>query len=267
MKKVVKIILIIIVVLFAAAGLTTYIMIKSMTTSHPEKLAGNAAEYSVENTQPKENSPLEGKNIIFLGSSVTYGSDALGESFVDFMEKMDGITAVKEAVSGTTLVDKKAYGRESYITRMKQIDKNVKADVFVCQLSTNDATMKLPLGEVSEGMEMAQFDTQTVIGAMEYVIAYAEETWNCPVVFYTGTQFESRGSEEYQQMIDALYKLQEKWNIGIIDLWNDEEMQGVSEEDYALYMSNGIHPTRAGYREWWTPKFEEYLIDYLGLNG
>ena len=67
-------------------------------------------------------------------------------------------------------------------------------------------------------------------------------------------------------MIDALYELQKKWDIGIIDLWNDAEMQAVSEEDYALYMSNGIHPTRAGYRDWWTPKFESYLTNYLGLN-
>ena len=266
MKKVWKIVLIVIVVIVAALGLITYITIRSMSTSHPERLAGNAAEYSVENTEVQENSPLEGKTIIFLGSSVTYGEDAMGESFVDFLEKMDGITAVKEAVSGTTLVDKKSMGKDSYITRMKQIDPNIEADAFVCQLSTNDATKKLPLGEVSDSKDMAEFDTQTVIGAMEYVIAYAEETWDCPIIFYTGTQYTSRGSEEYQQMIDALYELQKKWDIGILDLWNDEEMQKVSEEDYAVYMSNGIHPTRAGYREWWTPKFESYLAEYLGLN-
>ncbi len=265
-KKIVKIILGIIIALLAAAGITTYVIINSMSTSHPEKLEGNAEEYSVENTQVNENSPLKGKNIIFLGSSVTYGSDAMGESFVDFMEKIDGIHAVKEAVSGTTLVDKKVQGKESYITRMKEIDSSMKADAFVCQLSTNDATRKLPLGEISDSKDMEAFDTKTVIGAMEYVIAYAEKTWACPIVFYTGTQYESRGSEEYQQMIDALYKLQEKWDIGIIDLWNDEEMQAVSEEDYKLYMSNGIHPTRAGYRDWWTPKFESYLIEDLGLN-
>ena len=81
-KKIIKIIVIILFIVIAAAGLTTYFIIRSMTTSHPEKLAGNAAEYSVENTQSKENSPLKGETIIFLGSSVTYGSDAMGESEV-----------------------------------------------------------------------------------------------------------------------------------------------------------------------------------------
>ena len=28
-------------------------------------------------------------------------------------------------------------------------------------------------------------------------------------------------------------------------------------------MVNGIHPSRAGYRDWWTPKFEAYLSNYL----
>ena len=37
------------------------------------------------------------------------------------------------------------------------------------------------------------------------------------------------------------------------------DMNSVSEEDYKLYMVNGIHPSKAGYRDWWTPKFEEKL--------
>ena len=31
-----------------------------------------------------------------------------------------------------------------------------------------------------------------------------------------------------------------------------------------LYMFDGIHPTQAGYLNWWTPKMEAYLYDYLG---
>ncbi|MCR4594932.1 MAG: SGNH/GDSL hydrolase family protein, partial [Clostridiales bacterium] len=58
---------------------------------------GNSMEYSVENTDKTE-SPLKGKTIIFLGSSVTKGFASNGESFVDFMVKQDGIKAVKEAV-------------------------------------------------------------------------------------------------------------------------------------------------------------------------
>lgn len=109
--------------------------------------------------------------------------------------------------------------------------------------------------------EGESFDTQTVAGAIEYVIAYSKETWDCPVIFYTGTKYDN---EHYADMVDLLLKIQEKWGIGVIDLWNNTEMNAVSEEDYKLYMVNGIHPSRAGYLEWWTPVMEEYLIEYLG---
>ena len=90
-------------------------------------------------------------------------------------------------------------------------------------------------------------------------MCYAQETWGCPVSFYTGTKYQSG---LYQRMVNELYKVQAKWGIGIIDLWNDEEMNAVSDEDYARYMSDPIHPNKTGYIEWWMPKFAEHLQKY-----
>jgi len=33
---------------------------------------------------------------------------------------------------------------------------------------------------------------------MEYIICYAKQTWNCPVLFYTGTKYDS---EQYAEMV------------------------------------------------------------------
>lgn len=219
--------------------------------------AGNADTYGVANTPALENSAISGKTIIFLGSSVTMGTQSKGDSFVQYMEKRDGIIPIEEAVSGTTLVDN---GENSYIARMKTLGPAIQADAFICQLSTNDASKKLPLGEIAEGTDINAFDTSTITGGMEYIIAYARKTWDCPVIFYTGTHYDS---PEYEAMVNRLLELQEKWGIGVIDLWNDADMNAVSEEDYKLYMFDDIHPTRAGYRDWWTPKFEAYLGERL----
>ena len=252
-----KIVLVIVLVIILVIAIQTPIMI---ARSNGTFAKGNNDEYSVANMKKLESSPLDGKTIVFLGSSVTYGSAAKGESFVDYMVKRDNIHAVKEAVSGTVLVDEEVWGKKSYIERMKTIDTSIEADAFVCQLSTNDATMKKELGTVSDSYEVEDFDTLAVAGAIEYIICYARQTWDCPVFFYTGTKYDN---EHYGQMVDLLWEIQAKWDIGIIDLWNDEEMNAVGAEDYKLYMVNGIHPSRAGYREWWTPKFEAYLADYL----
>ena len=214
---------------------------------------GNQAIYSVASIETPFYSPIMDKTVIFLGSSVTYGSAARGESFVDFLERKDIINVVKEAVPGTTLVDS---GKQSYIKRMEALDKNIKADMFICQLSTNDATKNKKRGVVSEGFDPEGFDTSTIAGAIEYIIWYAKETWNCPVCFYTNPKYDSK---KYQEMVNLLLQIQKKWNIDVIDLWNNEEFSNLSEEDRKLYQADKIHPTRAGYKNLWLVEFEKYL--------
>ena len=85
---------------------------------------------------------------------------------------------------------------------------------------------------------------------------YCTGTWNVPVSFYTGTRFDN---SLYAAMVERLFALQKKWDIGIIDLWNDPDMNAVSADDYVRYMCDPIHPSKAGYDEWWGPKFLAYL--------
>ncbi|MBR3349714.1 MAG: SGNH/GDSL hydrolase family protein [Solobacterium sp.] len=217
-------------------------------------LSGNDEQYDVSRTALDRESKLKGKTIIFLGSSVTFGAASLEQSFVEYLEAKEGIIPVKEAVSGTTLVTSE---ENNYIERMEKLSKDIRADAFICQLSTNDATRNKPLGIISKD---GNFDTETIIGAIEYIISYAKETWHCPVYFYTGTKYDSA---LYAKMVEALYDIQKKWNIGIIDLWNNEEMCSVSKEDYALWMADPIHPSKAGYRDWWTPVFVSFLKENL----
>ena len=53
--------------------------------------------------------------------------------------------------------------------------------------------------------------------------------------------------------------ISDKWNIGIIDLWDDPQMNSVSEADYSRFMYDPIHPNRIGYDLWWGPRFQEIL--------
>lgn len=217
----------------------------------------SAGNYKNCETSLQENSPLFGKTVIFLGSSVTYGYGSLGKSFADLLEETDGITAIKEAVSGTTLADNK---ESSYVSRLKTVDKNIKADAFVCQLSTNDATKNIPLGCVTGSKNQESFDTKTVAGAIEYIISYVNDTWKCPVVFYTQAKYDS---ESYEKMVSLLWEIQKKWDIEIIDLWNNENINSITEEQIKLYLVDNIHPTRAGYFEWWLPEFQARLKEIL----
>ena len=180
---------------------------------------------------------LSGKTVLFLGSSVTYGSAAGGVSFADILADQLGFTCVKEAVSGTTLAD---LNKSSYVSRLKKVDPGLAPSLFVCQLSTNDAARGVPLGDVEQ--------------AIRFILDYVESTFRCPVLFYTGTFFESSA---YRDMIRLLQRIRQEVPFYILDLYHDEDMLSVSEENYRIYMSDPIHPTLTGYREWWTPKFIE----------
>lgn len=197
-----------------------------------------------------------GKRIVFLGSSVTYGSAANGISFADIICEKNGYEMIKEAVSGTTLVDE---DDSSYVSRLRKI-KSDRADLFICQLSTNDATYHNPLGEVEKEKEMDSFDVNTVAGAIEYIIAYAAKKWKCPIAFYTGTRYES---EHYAKMVKLLIKIADKWDIKVINLWDEPSFNAVSDDDYKRYMSDPIHPTNEGYSKWWAPFIERCIKDML----
>ena len=220
------------------------------TASHP----GNAPQYGLKNVQKREGSPLEGKRILFLGSSITYGTASGGVSFADYIGARNGCTVIKRALSGTTLADD---GFLSYVPRLKQVSRKRQVDLFVCQLSTNDAWKNKPLGTVSTS---DVYDTSTVAGAIEYIIRYAQETWGCPVVFYTNPPFDDA---RYGEMVELLHTIAEKWDITVIDMWSDEAFNRITDERRTLYMADHTHPTRVGYLLWWTPYIESYLYAAL----
>ena len=224
---------------------------------------GNAAEYGFDRIELLDGNPLEGCYICVLGSSVVKGAASGDAAIAEYLGARLGCEYTKSAVNGTTLADVMP---GSYIERLKKLDPGSAYDLFICQLSTNDATQNMPLGEISE-KEM--FDTHTVTGAIEYIITYVRDTWGCPVVFFTGSHYDS---ERYDAMVIRLKELQAKYDIGVIDLWTDEMFNQISGEARALYMNDGIHPTRAGYRDWWGPEFEKQLLpvytqeSYQGRN-
>jgi len=202
-----------------------------------------------------DTSILDGKTIVWLGSSVTRGYGSNGYTMADgIAAKHNGTVCEKYAVDGTTLVNESS---TSYVARMKnEIDTNKKIDIFVLQLSTNDATNRKTIGEVSTSTDIEDFNDKTVVGAMETIIAYVKNTWNCPIVIYTSPKY---SNTHYEQMVQKTYDVVKKWNIGLIDLWTDPDMTPAK----AGYMKDAIHPTRLGYDNLWTPKFEAYLAEYL----
>ena len=207
--------------------------------AHP----GSGPQYLPRTLHPDADSPLAGKTVLFLGSSVTEGYASLNYSFADFLQQKDGIRSVKEAVGGTTLVND---SEDSYIPRMKTIDPNLAADLFVCQLSTNDFAQDK--------------DPERIYAAIEEIIDYARSTWNCPIMFCASPRFDR---PTYADAVEKLKEIAARKQIGIIDLWSNDTFNAISDAQRELYMFDPVHPTMAGYRLWWLPEMEKEIKEYI----
>ena len=212
--------------------------------------------------------PLEGKVIFWLGSSVAYGAAAGGRSMVEALDEAHGSRSIKEAVSGTTLANRKAEGRgESYLARLEKLLASPacpgRVDCAVVQLSTNDMHAPEAFGKVAprEEKRAEAMDRTTTFGASEAILALIREKWGCPILFYTNCHMDCA---PYAAMVEGLWEIAKKWDIAVLDLFSDEAFNRIGEDERGRWMADPVHPTQAGYREWWLPKFEEALSVLLG---
>ena len=82
--KALSIILIVIVLLFLLSLVGFKIYIKR-DEKEKKKAPGNGPEYNLKNIPTLSDSPLKGKRILFLGSSVTKGAASCNVSFVEYL--------------------------------------------------------------------------------------------------------------------------------------------------------------------------------------
>ncbi|MCG3399155.1 SGNH/GDSL hydrolase family protein [Staphylococcus massiliensis] len=213
------------------------------------------------NTKFRRETALSNKEIAFLGSSVTYGAVSRGQSFVEYLREEYGVNTHKSAKSGTTLSGNVAsrYGK-SYVMRLRDDFKDVKhLDAFVCQLSTNDGRFDRHLGEIIESKHIQDFDVETTIGAIEYIIAYIYNRWDCKLVFCTCLR---QSDPYYEYLIETLYRLSDKWGFDIIDIKHHKRANKMAKKDKTM-MADDAHPTFKGYRYIYTPIFVKYLLKYF----
>ncbi|MGN0458716.1 MAG: hypothetical protein ACI4IL_07085 [Eubacterium sp.] len=195
--------------------------------------------------------------VIFLGTDFTVGTKSK-ESFTDQLEQQEIIRPAVFAKKGIKMVDDGK--KNNYISLLKSIPtKHAAPAMLMCELSYYDAKKDSRLGKLSDGYNLEDFDTSTVIGAMEYIICYSQETWGCPVTFYTCYY---NDSNSYKKMVDALYEVAEKWSIDVIDFYSPMDTR-ISLQNKKKYLADKLNPTKEGYENIFTPKFKEYFEERL----
>lgn len=209
------------------------------------KRAGNSKEFSLKSVDFTANI-LTDKTALFLGSNLTYGLSSLGESFVDYLWQKDGLIGIKDVENNTFLTHQDSFQKgDSYIARFQKDLKFYDPEVLVIEISNKDLDENIALGDISD----KHYDTQTIIGALEYLISQTELLWRCPIIVYLNYKNDAK---KHAQLAEKVLQLEQKKRISVIDFSSDKTISS--------------QPTRREFRDIWLPQFENELKEVL-KNG
>ena len=272
MKKSTKIIIDVVVAVVALAVALGVCGYQQAAQTQGLNKSGNADEWLPANQEVNEDSPIAGKTIFWLGSSVQDGFGARHNAIGDFMEVIEKTNKIKDCYSGTYIA---TTADEDYLPRFLLHDATTDpvVDLVVVQLGTNDSKQLTEVGDVTadDVRDYDSFDQTTTMGALEYIMKYAQETWNCPVLVYTSLWFDetktATGMQKeaiYDEIVDKCKIACEKWDCYLLNMWdNSDAIMAVAGDMYDTYMTDSVHPTMQGYLEWWYPYFKAEIYNIL----
>lgn len=218
---------------------------------------GNNDEYNVEQLKKNEDSVMQGDPYVFLGSDFTFGAKSDGQSFVDYLEAVDGIKCKKYGGEGYKLNGK---GEKTLAYSFsKAVEENTNPKVVFCEVPACNAKGRQNNGELSSSYYIGDYDTTTLYGAMEYLCASADLNWGCKVVFITCP---TNDEKKYDPLVEATNAVAEKWNTKVINFYNNDEIS-FDKSERKLYMVDNSSPTKAGYNKVYAPKVEEFIQRYF----
>lgn len=221
-------------------------------------------------------------------------SEPVGYLFSFFGHFYKGNLVYKHAQDGNSLSEHEKYTASgelinpdtNYCVRLRdaiKAHKDEHVDTVIIQLSTNDvgnyidsrgsAGEHVPFGQVSPDdiRKSEQLDTQTSLGALEWLIAKSIETWGCKVVVYTChmssseyTIFKNNNYDitkvktDYAELYNGCLDVAKKWKCGLIDLFASKDANIALHEDSARCLSDSLHLVPLGYEKVFLQLFRSY---------
>lgn len=220
---------------------------------------GNSSDYDVSSLTLNDDSVMKDDTIVFVGSDFTLGLKADNQSFIDYLRAVDGLNAATFTEENIGLTSKKDV---SFISLVESIPKeHASPKAIFCEIPYYDAKHGTKLGEISDSYMLSDFDTETAIGAMEYIMCYAKMNWSCPVFFYTSADYNS--SKKYEKLVSAARRVSDKWNMPMLDFTSNDKIDSLEKSDKSLYFVDSRNMTKAGYNEIVAPEFENFITENL----
>lgn len=203
--------------------------------------------------------PLAGKIVTFNGDSITYGAGFTGGYGKIIAEENDMVYENRSAGGATIaagVLASDGVSARHWICR-DIINMRSDADYIILQGGINDATLSVPMGEISNGYD-AVLDDTTFCGAVESMFKQAIERYPGKKIGFILMHF---AASEQQTYFPYIRDICEKWGIPYLDLLKEVppiRYINTLKTQFTLN-SDGVHPNEAGYRAFYVDRIASWL--------
>ncbi len=202
-------------------------------------------------------SPLNGKTMLFMGDSISYGSgDAAsylrtGRAWAGRIADLTGAKTTNASVGGAKVSYQR--GDDNWVYSQYLPYENQKFDIIVMHGGVNDARYDRPVGTLSDGKDEATLkkNQTNYVGGLEWIFYNVSKTNTEAKLFFIANHRldgHSKGSaKDMSAYFDAAKQACEKWGVTFIDLYNNKELNDKLETKTTKYLPDTLHLNAAGY--------------------
>ncbi len=202
-------------------------------------------------------SPLNGKTMLFMGDSISYGSGdsasyyRTGRAWAGRIADLTGAKTTNASVGGAKVSFQT--GDDNWVYSQYEPHANTKFDIIVMHGGVNDARYNRPVGTLSEGKEEATLkkNQSNYAGGLEWIFYNVSKTNpDAKLFFIANHRLDGHATGKAKDM-SAYFNIAKeacaKWGVIFIDLYNNKELNDKLETTTTKYLPDTLHLNAAGY--------------------
>ena len=220
--------------------------------------------------------PLAEKTVVFLGDSITVGlrwQTEIGDTTNKYgwakiiQEHFPTATVKNLAISGACIANTGSY--IDVIMQYHSMSNTENAeyytpnpDYIIFSGGGNDGLQTITMGTICDGFAPSISNTNTTIGALEYMFA---DCYNKYPTARKGFIITQRITDAVEEYYDAIRNVCQKWSIPVLDLSRVGEINAFIDGIATTYFTKDdrVHPNEKCYREILAPKVEKWLMSQM----
>lgn len=203
-----------------------------------------------------EQSTAYGKSALFIGDSICDGAGDLA-AWAGRLGWHFDLDYTNIAQGGWIIADDAATGLSSIQTQLTD-QRCYEYDYIIVEGGINDIMQNVninseycKLGEISASYNIEDFDTTTAAGGLEAIFYNATYIYgnDTKIGFIMTPKPSDNWIEDWvtaEKYVDTYLAICEKWNVEVLNLWDDEAVETAFSGNSGLY-TDGLHPSYKGY--------------------